>query len=294
MKHQNGVSSIFIIILVILILGGGLTWYLVNQDQNVEDNTNLNISPISNNNTNKVTEWKTFINNNYHFTVDYPTSWFYIPDAVTGPPPPATNSFASVADISDYKYSSFFIYVADLSGETLETWSEIGLLEQDGYQKTNIKVDGENGIKLTRNTHENDTGATVYVTNNNYMYRISWGSTTQELNTTNSNIQENMLNNFEFINPLVTDFEQSGNLSQPAGENYWNLVWDEPGSPALNKKLTFDTMDFISTCIKGFSRPKCTDAMTNNLFDEDSTVIVQGIINPVDNNEIFVTYITEL
>ena len=97
----------------------------------------------------------------------------------------------------------------------------------------------------------------------------------------------------EFIDPLDPNFEQAGNISQPAGEDNWNLVWDEEGSPAMNKTLIFDENDFISKCISGYREIKCSDANPEEFFGVNDVVIAQGMINPDNGDEIHIMYISE-
>ena len=296
-NYQLGISTIAIILIIILILlAGGLIWYFGFKKETVNQKINLNYAPVSNKNseanTNTNNDWLVFTNNNYNFSFSYPTDWYYIPDAMSGPPPPVTTFFASTAQTAGNDYSSFFIYATDLMGESLDTWSEIQLLEDDGYIKSDITVDGEAAVRLERNTHPSDTGATIYVAKGDYMYRIIWGSTTQVLDQANSAIQEQMADSFKFIDPLVPDFNQSGNMIAPTDTVYWRLLWETPGNPAISKELVFNEMNYTSMCTSGTSKTNCENALANEIIIAGDLVNVKGIINPENENQVFVLTIT--
>ncbi|MBU0597930.1 hypothetical protein KKF61_02945 [Patescibacteria group bacterium] len=295
-NHQGAAASLIIIIVIVLVIAVGLVWYFVSQDQGV--NTNANIAPVSNINIDTQATnsgWQTYYNNTFGYKLKFLKSWFYIADAMSGPPPPASAFFTNVQNTGGgSEYASITILVSSLSGETLDTWPEMLSLEDDGYARTDIKVDGEEAVRLEQNSLPSDNGGWIYVAKGDYIYRITWGAMTQAIFAATSDIMEQMINSFEFIPVLVPDFSQTGNMSKPAEEENWFLLWEEPGNPAITKELIFNGLDAISMCQSGISQANCVDAMANGIIDEGAVVTVEGILNPDDQSRVYVIKIIEI
>lgn len=64
-------------------------------------------------------------------------------------------------------------------------------------------------------------------------------------------------------------FEKTGNLVKYEGEDFWTLVYEEPGAPALAKKLVFRPK---SQCKIGITPVSCDD----NLWENGARAIVLG------------------
>jgi len=297
-KNQLGSSVMVIFIIIIVIfLAAALIWYFTSYEK-VNKNANVNIAPVSNSNANTsavdASDWQTFTNNNYNYRLKYPKNWYYIPDAMTGPIPPVSAFFSSQPATASTQYASLTILVSDLTDETLATWPEMLSLVADGYAKIDIKVDGQDAVRLERITHPSDNGGWIYVAKGDYMYRITWGAMTQAIFNNTSAVMEAMLDSFEFIPALVSDFTQTGNMSKPAGEENWHLLWETPGNPAITKELIFHEMDVISMCESGASKANCTNAMANGIIDPGDVVTVEGILNPNNQDQVFVISIFEI
>jgi hypothetical protein len=281
MSNQKGfVSSIVLIIVLAIVIGGGVTWYLVSRP---EINSNANLAPAlnSSNNVNAadLINWQTFQNATYNFQIKFPSNWFYLPDAMTGPPAPAMTFFSTRADTTP-DYANLNIFVSDLMGETLDSWSEIDNLVTDGYIKTDTNIDGEEAVRLERRTLNTDNGATIYVVKDGYMYRIVTGATNQALFTANEDILETMIDSFEFTDPLVADFEQTGVLTQPVTAettNPWHLLQEEAGSPAIDTTLVFDYHYVTSKCTVDDTEVDCAEALETESIVAGDQVEVSGV-----------------
>jgi hypothetical protein len=206
MKNQKGISPVSIVITVIIvILLAGLLWYFMSNGESVQDK-NTNIAPVSNSNTNislntnsgAAEDWQTYTNDTYGYELQYPSDWYYIPDAMSGPPPPATAFFANTEQISGIDYASFFVYVGIPDVSTLDEISEVVLLVEDGYTKTDTTVDGYSAVKLERRTHPSDTGGSIYVINGDYMYRIIWGGTSVAVFEAHEDTLDEIIESFKF------------------------------------------------------------------------------------------------
>lgn len=66
--------------------------------------------------------------------------------------------------------------------------------------------------------------------------------------------------------------EKIGNLVRYDGDNFWTLVYEEPGAPALTIKLVFDGK---SQCKMGLSLVSCDD----NLWEAGARATVLGILD---------------
>jgi len=308
-RQQKGFGIIgALLIIVLLAVLGGVGWYAykkygvktnVNVSVKPVNNLNLNANVNTNTNTNAnisvdTSDWQNFTNNNYHYQLSYPENWYYLPKAMSGQPAPASAFFANVQDTTQPSYASFNILVSELSGETLDTSAEIKSLVDDGYTKTEVTADGQEAVRLERRTLATDTGATVYIAKGDYMYRLVWGATSKELFDSNSGILEAMFKSFKFIPDLIANFTQTGNLSKPAESTSWYVLWEQPGNPAVNRELVFDQQNIISRCINGTSRGNCTDFLANNLMQAGDKITVEGIVNPNNQNQVFVIKITKL
>lgn len=308
-KQQKGFGIIGVLLVIVLLaVIGGAGWYAYNK-YGLKTNVNVGVKPINNLNLNAnvnaninananvsvdTSNWQTFTNNNYHYQLSYPENWFYLPKAMSGPPAPASAFFANVQETASQNYASLDIIVSELSGETLETWAEITSLENDGYTKTSVTVDGQAAKRLERRTLASDNGATLYVAKDNYMYRLTWGATSQDVYTNNSAILEAIVKSFKFIPSLVPDFTQAGTLSKPAESTSWYILWEQPGNPAVNRELVFDQQNILSRCLSGASQGNCTDFLANGLMQAGDRITVEGITNSNNQSQIFILKITKL
>ncbi|MFA5134552.1 MAG: PsbP-related protein [Patescibacteria group bacterium] len=286
---QNGIATGGVVAIIILIvLFAGAAWYWLNRDSSVEVGSNTNTSPAVNTGTNPEPEessfhadgWQTFRNNEYGYTITFPSDWHYVPNAMSGPPPPATAFFSSEPAESSVNYSSVNILVTELSGETLNTWSEIGLLEEDGYGKTDITVGSEPGVRLERRTLESDTGGTIYVAKNNLMYRIVWGSIDQGLFADHEETLGAIVQSFAFAEQLVPDFIADGVVSDPAeaeDTGSWFLVYEEAGMPGVSAELLFDYEYVPSSCSIGGAELDCADAIAAGSLAVGDSVSIEGV-----------------
>jgi type II secretory pathway pseudopilin PulG len=304
---QKGIAAGLVVVIILgIILAGGAGYYFAfykkaEKNTNLTANTslNLNINVAVNQNVNANTstavdtsDWQVFTNNNYHYQISYPKNWYYIADAMTGPPPPASAFFASVNDTSVLPYASFDILVSEMMEETLDSWSEISSLVADGYTKSEITVSGQPAVRLERHTHVMDSGATIYVAKDGCMYRLVWGATNPDTYTSYQGVAEAMADSFTFISPLVADFTQTGTLAKPAESQSWYILWEAPGNPAINRELVFDGQNYISICVlSADSQGHCLDLLANGLLQAGDPIVVEGIIG--QNNQVYVLTLTK-
>lgn len=73
----------------------------------------------------------------------------------------------------------------------------------------------------------------------------------------------------EVIKAPEVNFSESGNLTRESEEENWNLIYEEPGSPALSATLEFK--DF-SLCFQGEEEKECSEMN----FEAGDRVEVQG------------------
>ncbi|MFH1367007.1 MAG: hypothetical protein ABIH38_03390 [Patescibacteria group bacterium] len=303
MEHndQKGIAAVLVIIIILgVIAAGGLGYYFAfykkaEKSTNLTTNSEVNLNVNQNANTNTAVDtadWQTFANNNFHYQILYPENWYYIPDAMTGPPPPALAFFSNVEDTSKLPYASFNIVVSDLMEETLGTWGEISSLEADGYTKTEIILSGQPAVRLERHSHSMDSGAFIYVAKEGYMYRLVWGATEPATYETYKDMAEAMAASFKFVPGLTADFNQAGTLSKPAESQKWYVLWEGPGNPAINRELVFDGQNYISTCVlSADSQGHCPDLLANGWLKAGDPIVVEGIAG--QNNQVYVLNITK-
>lgn len=302
--NQRGMAAGLIILIVLaILLASGVSWYfisyqkvnknsnivvtpVINQNTNAAVNTNINVNAVANVNTNTnsapmdTTNWQVFHNNTYNYQVLFPQNWYYLPDAMTGPPPPASAFFANVQSTSAANYASLNIVVSQLMKESLDTWAEISSLEQDGYSKNSITVSGQPAVYLERKTHPADNGGTIYVEKVDYMYRLVWGATDNTVYQTNEQILKAMADSFKFVDPLVANFNKTGNISLPSNaqnDQDWYLVYEAPGNPAITAKLLFDYRYIPSKCIISGAESQCSQAIKDGQVQVGDRVSVEGV-----------------
>ena len=283
-------ALLLIAIIVAAVIGGG-AWYWVKYRPQTNIDSQANIAPVSNRNTNPgvttdTSDWQVFRNATYNYRLRFPTNWYYHPDAMSGPPPPALIFFSNVVDNTKLPYASFIVSASDAMGQTLDNWAEITSLVADGYTKTSTTLGGRPAVRLERQALASDNGATIYALKDNWVYRLVFGTTDTAIYDANEMVMEAMLKSFEFTAPLVGDFNQTGTLSLPSGGTTWYLVWEAPGNPAINRELFFDYQYVPSMCpINGVSK-KCSVAIAAGEIAAGSRVTLQGL--SLDNNRVMV------
>lgn len=303
--NQKGIAAGLVVIIILgLLLAGGLGYYFAfykkaAKNTNLVTNTvtNLNVNVAVNQNANTDTaadtsDWQVFTNNNYHYRISYPKDWYYIANAMTGPPPPAIAFFANVKDTGVLPYASLNILVTELGEETLASWQEIESLAADGYIKTETIVSGQPAVRLERHTHAMDTGATIYVAKDGNMYRLVWGATQPATYEVNKKTAVAMADSFKFIPAVTADFNQIGTLSKPAESQSFNILWEAPGNPAIFRELVFDRQNFISHCVlSATSQGNCSGLLANGFLVAGDRIAVEGITG--QNNQVYVIKITK-
>jgi hypothetical protein len=80
----------------------------------------------------------------------------------------------------------------------------------------------------------------------------------------------------------------------PTDTVYWRLLWESPGNPAITRELVFNKMDIFSRCESGTDWAYCENALANGLINAGDSVMVKGIINPDDEDQVFVITISAL
>ncbi len=284
-KSQGASSTAIIVSIVIIIIIGVVIWYVTSQpvtDEVASQPAASSTNAKSNSNTAAVSPtagWQTYHNNTYGYQLQFPNDWYYIKDAMSGPPPPATAFFSSQSEVSSANYASLNILVGDLAGETLHTWAEIDSLVEDGYTKTATTVDGYEAVQLERSSLATDTGGTIYVAKDNLMYRIVWGATDEDILRANEDTLETMVDSITFVEPLVEDFNWDGVLHRPAEEDdtsEWNLLYEEIGSPGMSAELIFDYQYIPSVCIVGGEEQDCSEAIADGSLQLGDAVSVSG------------------
>ncbi len=291
LKKQHGISSLAIILIILaVIIAAIVVWLVINQgNENTNANTNVNATPTTNtashtnsnaDSSNNPAGWQTFTNNAYGYQLKFPNSWHYIEDAFTGPPPPVTAFFASVQDLNGASdYGSFTVMVSKLDGETLDTWEEIKSLMADNYTRTDVAVDGYDGIRLERDDLATDNGGWLYIDKDDYMYRFTWGATETALADRLEATFAGIISSITFNDIIQADFTQNGSLNQPAtadSADTWHLLYEQPGSPGLSKKLSFDYQYIPSTCLINTKTINCSKAVAQGLLQVGDTVTVSG------------------
>jgi len=290
--NQRGHSTtvgLFVIIIVALIGAGA--WFFLSYEK-TNTNGNINVAPATNSSTNisSTVGWQTFQNNTYGYMLMFPSSWYYVPDAVTGPPPPATAFFMTEPMSSSKNHGAFNVYVTSANGETLDTNSEIALLEGDGYTKTSIVVDGYDAVRFDRRTLPSDNGASIYVIKDDFVYRIGWVTTDTDLAARLEATYEAMLSSITFMDNLVADFMRDGVIHNPVtadDTDDWHVLYEGIGNPAMSALLTFDYRYIPSTCTVDGQDMECTDAIDQGLLQIGDSVSVQGYEYEQDKVAVF-------
>jgi len=287
--NQRGISTSvsFLVIIIVALIGAG-AWFFMSYEK-TNSNGNINVAPATNSSTNTASNsntntsstvgWQTFQNNTYGYELKFPSSWYYVPDAVTGPPPPATAFFMTEPLPSSKTHGAFNVYVTSANGETLDTLSEIALHEGDGYNKTSIVIDGYDGVHLERRTLPSDNGASIYVIKDDFVYRIGWVTTDSALAARLEATYDAMLSSFTFINNFAADFSRDGVLHNPVtadDTDDWQVLYEEIGNPAMSALLTFDYRYIPSTCTIDGQDMECTDAIDQGLLNIGDSVTVEG------------------
>ncbi len=287
--NQRGIStSVGLLVIIIVALIGAVAWFFFSYEK-TNPNANVNIAPAtnsstntasnSNTNTSSIVGWQTFQNNTYGYELKFPNSWYYVPDAVTGPPPPATAFFMTEPRPSSKIHGAFNVYVTSANGETLDTHSEIALHEDDGYSKTSVVVDGYDSVRLERRTLPSDNGASIYVIKDDFVYRIGWVTTDSALAARLEATYDAMLSSFTFTNNLVVDFIMDGVIHNPVTDDDtddWYVLYEEIGNPGMSALLTFDYRYIPSTCTIDGHDMECTDAIDRGLLQIGDSVNVEG------------------
>lgn len=299
-NKRKGINpAVIIIVIILIIILIGLLWYFLsfrktNKNTNLTNNI-LNTNTALNANTSAIdiSSWQTYTNNNYHYQISYPEDWFYIPDAMSGPPAPVTAFFSNVEKTNILPYASFNILVSEMIEQTLDEHGEVVSLIADGYEKSDLILSGQPAVRLERDSHIMDSGASIYVAKDGYVYRLVWGATEPETYLPYEEICEAIAASFTFLEPVAPDFTQTGTLTRPAENGNYFVLWEEPGNPAITKELVFDEAGFVSTCVlSDQSQGRCPDLLTNGLFKTGDSISVEGLLR--EDGKINVIKITVL
>jgi len=196
---------VYLTAIIILVLTG--TGCQNNEENNQNNNAstvntginqNVSVQPV-NTNSNPITDWQAYFNNDYSYQIKYPNDWHYHTTACC-PPPPAYVIISTAEDgVTEPPYANLLISVSERTGETLETHTEISSLTEDGYSKTETTIDGEKAYRLERRELESDNGGSIYTYKDGYFYRFNYGATNPELYAERQDTLELIINSFEFL-----------------------------------------------------------------------------------------------
>jgi hypothetical protein len=180
-KYQKGFAPIIIALIVLVLAGaGGTGYYLISKQVKLSNNQNLQ------NNNIDISDWKIYTNSDADFEIKYPSSW-ESPFGNWGP------GFTAGTSIDNNN-----LCVIDAMGWSGSNDAEIADLIGKGYVKTSIKIDGIDGIRLTRNPAGAGLTEAVYFEANGKSFRIGRNR------GTNDKIEQDCIKNF---NQIINNFK---------------------------------------------------------------------------------------
>jgi hypothetical protein len=157
-KHQKGFAPIIIALIILVLSGvGGTGYYLISKQVKLSNNQNQQNSEANYINT---SNWKTYTNGDVGFEIKYPSNW-ESPFKNWGP------GFTAGIYVNNDN-----LCVVDAMGWLGSNDAEIADLIGKGYVKTSIKIDGIDGIRLTRNPAGAGLTEAVYFEANGKNFRI--------------------------------------------------------------------------------------------------------------------------
>jgi hypothetical protein len=192
-KYQKGFAPIIIALIVLVLAGaGGTGYYLISKQVKLSNNQNLQ------NNNIDISDWKIYTNSDADFEIKYPSSW-ESPFGNWGP------GFTAGTSIDNNN-----LCVIDAMGWSGSNDAEIADLIGKGYVKTSIKIDGIDGIRLTRNPAEAGLTEAVYFEANGKSFRIGRNR------GTNDKIEQDCIKNFNQIINSFRFINEQANIDKTA------------------------------------------------------------------------------
>jgi len=207
MRQKGAIPLIVIVILGLLALGGGVTYYSLSakqpkpgtgeltpqQIQITEAQQSGEGSPRSPTlaTADDLSDWQEYLNDRYHYKIKYPKDWHFVKEGYS-PPPPTTLVFSSIDN-----HISIEISVDQSLGRTLGNYEEIASLKSQYYQETKIIVGAEPAVRLSVPDPNSSEPISVYIQHKNYIYRIGWRDNSDEF-VPNRKLLAKILKTFTF------------------------------------------------------------------------------------------------
>jgi len=175
-------------------------------------------------------DWQTYENETYGWTVKYPANW-YVNQGEFGPPPPATVKFSTYQVVTGTNPA--------LGPNDAEVWigtsdpatslGEIKDLESKGYTRRQVIVSGMAGDRLIAPRPTRGLYDTVYLTRNAQSIRIHLSAATHDYDRT----FEQVLATLAFGEPAAGG-PQPQSITVYQADKGKELLSDDPGFPEIN------------------------------------------------------------
>lgn|GEM_PF-2323277 len=256
---NKGIATLVVLlgILGALLVGGGVYFGWRYYSNQVEPS-----NPTPTAKVDETTDWQTYNNTDFGYTIKYPQTWYFY-KAGFNPPPPAGIFLANKPEgTAPLDYSSFTINVdSELNVATADEYGEVTSLVSQGDTKTKATVSGQNAVKLKGVDTIGTTGISYYVIYKAKMYRLSYQFPKNQAGQ--EEVCEKILKTFKFTGASTALDLSSGNIQlgpviigdlsslQAAADKGEQASYLDPAEVARieGKKLGFrasDTYKFIS------------------------------------------------
>ena len=143
-------------------------------------------------------DWQQFENQVYSYSIKYPQSWYFHPQAIN-PPPPAAIFLANVKPKETQgSYASFTVTTDKVLDRNLTSYPEITELIDAGYINSNLEISGSPAVLLV-GSNQNRFQASVYVLHGDYFYRLSWQGTDEAIYNQEKEVFKQILATLKFL-----------------------------------------------------------------------------------------------
>lgn len=174
-KFKAFALVLILVICTVVIAGAAITYILVSNNAEKDEAT---IQPIDGNleqPLDDVSLWQTYTNNEYNYSIKYPSTWYKRLEGYA-PPPPTTIMFSTKPDgDNSYPYASttvFSIVNPDISD--INDHGEVTSLVSQGATKESVKIDGFDAVKLSSADTIAEHVSYYFIGNDNIVYRIGY------------------------------------------------------------------------------------------------------------------------